>query len=120
MPKRRPKIDEKMYYFICQAARGTVRDKNVKDSALISEDLNDINWYMEHVLHVKSEGICTVNLDSIEPATKADMDFLDKIKPGQYYIAAATIKFGRGYHPKTTPDKIKECWKKIHEYYKDV
>ena len=120
MAKKRPKIVEKTYYVIHKAAYGTVRDKNVEDLPLISEELDDVNWYMEHVLHVKSEGMRPVNLDSIEPATKADKDFCDKIKPGQYYIAVATVKFGRGYNPITTIDKIKDAWKKIHEYYKDV
>ena len=120
MAKKRPKIVEKTYYVISKAAYGTVRDKNVEDMALISEDLDEVNWYLEHVLHVKSEGMLTVNLYSIEPTTKADMDFYDKIKPGQYYIEVATVKFGRGYNPTTMIDKIKDAWKKIHEYYKDV
>jgi hypothetical protein len=48
------------------------------------------------------------------------MDILGKIKQNQYYIMSKTMKFGRGWHSKDTPDKIKEGWEKIHEYYKDI
>ena len=30
------------------------------------------------------------------------------------------MKFGRGYFSKDLPGKIKEGWKKIREYYKNV
>ena len=50
-------IVEKTYYIICQAARDAVRDKNIENSLLASEDINDIKWYMKNVLHVRSKGI---------------------------------------------------------------
>lgn len=113
-------IVEKTYYIICQAARDAVRDKNIENSLLASEDINDIKWYMKNVLHVRSKGIQNINLWAIEPATTADNDFFDNVKPGQYYIAKSVMKFGRGYFSKDLPGKIKEGWKKIREYYKNV
>ena len=113
MRKRTSNLVDKTYYLIGRGAFGLIKENNVKQVLLASEDIKDIEWYMEHVLHVKSEGIFDLN-----NATEEEMDFYMRLPNDKYYIEKAVMTFGRGHHNKTLIEDIKKGWKKIREYYK--
>lgn len=110
--RNRTNIQEKTYYVLEQGGFGVVKDTNVGDILVISEDVNDINWYMENVLHVKSEG--KYDLDN---HTKQEADFFMRLGGDKYYVMKATLMFGHGQHSKLLPDEIKNRWEKIREHY---
>lgn len=105
-------IQEKTYYVLEQGGFGVVKDTNVEGILIISEDINDINWYMENVLHVKSEGIY-----DLMNHTAQEADFYMRLDRDKYYVMKATLMFGHGQHSKLLPDEIKNRWKKIREHY---
>lgn len=112
MRKRTSNLEKRTYYLIGQGALGLIKETNV-EAFLASEDIKDIEWYMEHVLHVKSEGV--YDLDN---ATEKEMEFFMRLPNDKYYIEKAVMTFGRGYHKKTLPEDIKKGWEKIRKYYK--
>lgn len=89
-----------------------MKDTNVGDILVISEDVNDINWYMENVLHVKSEGTY-----DLENHTAQESDFYLRLTSDKYYVMKVTLMFGHGHHSKLLPDEIKNRWEKIREHY---
>ena len=105
-------IQEKTYYILEQGGFGVVKDTNVGDFLIISEDIDDINWYMENVLHVKSEGVYV-----LDNHTKQEADFFMRLSGDKYYVMKATLMFGHGQHSKLLPDEIKNRWEKIREHY---
>lgn len=105
-------IQEKTYYILERGGFGVVQDKNVGDFLIISEDVDDINWYMENVLHVKSEGVYV-----LDNHTKQEADFYLRLTSDKYYVMKATLMFGHGQHSKLLPDEIKNRWEKIREHY---
>ena len=110
--RKRTTIQEKTFYTIEQGRFGIVKDKNVENVLLTSEDINDINWYMENVMHVKSEGV--YDLDN---HTKQESEFFLLLGSDKYFIMKARLKFGYGQRPITSPDKIKQQWEKIRKHY---
>lgn len=110
--RNRTTNQEKTYYTLERGGFGVVKDTNVGDNLVISEDVNDINWYMENVLHVKSEG--EYDLDN---HTAQESDFYMRLTSDKYYVMKVTLMFGHGQHSKILPDEIKNRWEKIREYY---
>lgn len=110
--RKRTTIQEKTFYIIEQGYFGVVKDKNVENVLLMSEDINDINWYMENVMHTKSEGVYDLNNH-----TKQEADFFLRLSSDKYYVMKATLKFGYGQRPKESPNKIKQQWEKIRKHY---
>ncbi len=110
--RKRTTTQEKTFYIIEQGGFGGVEDKNVENILLLSEDINDINWYMENVLHKKSEG--TYDLDN---HTNQEADFYMRLDSDKYYVMKTRLMFGHGQHPIALPDKIKKQWEKIRNYY---
>lgn len=110
--KNKTTNQEKTYYALERSGFGVVKDANVGDILVISEDVNDINWYMENVLHVKSEG--EYDLDN---HTAQESDFYMRLTSDKYYVMKVTLRFGHGQHSKLLPDEIKNRWEKIRGHY---